>query len=413
MRCRCVECAAGSQTELRFDRTTDELYVHVETGATSCRQCGVGKYRSVGMPYCQDCAGGSQTTAQTPIVPDTDYLAVGATGCVKCVTGLYRPATESEPTEDTESCQTCPRGSMTVMTDPAPALLKPESFRSEGATACVACGPGYYQDVADGTACKDCWAPGSHTVDGDGNHATGALHGAVACENCPLGRFQDAARGLLGLECQNCALTGTQTSVSSIIGDQAEWSDAGATACTTCTKGKYLVEQLEAQSKAKCVASLWTHSTFVSTITFSGGTKPTCGGEEWGRTQQACEDSVGKCVVTECQPCASAGKETQTTSGDFVESGAVQCGSCAVGTYQPAPESNAINEDKCIVCVVGSQTEVDGVGDGIFMEVGASACVTCTIGQYSAHATGGADCGNCVVGSQTEDVGVGDGTFLK
>ena len=87
--------------------------------------------------------------------------------------------------------------------------------------------------------------------------------------------------------------------------------------------------------------------------------------------------------------------------GTFMEVGASACVTCTIGQYS----AHATGGADCAAVPLDHRRRNVAVGDGTFMEVGASACVECTIGQYSAHATGGADCIDCVVGKYVDVTG--------
>jgi hypothetical protein len=200
-----------------------------------------------------------------------------------------------------------------------------------------------------------------------------------ACVDCDAGKYADAVGSI---ECINCAAgkynsdTASTEASACINCDNGKYSDAvsstTADVCIACDAGKYA----DAVGSIECIE---------------------CDAGKYNSATASTEASA-------CIDC-DKGKYSDARASSSI---ATVCIDCDAGTY-----ADAVGSNECIDCVIGSQTEDTGVGDGTFMEVGASACVTCTMGQYSAHATGGADCIDCVIGSQTEDVGVGDGTFME
>ena len=295
-------------------------------------------------------------------------------------------------------------------------------------STCVECGAGQFSagnndactpwTDADAAACDDSalhrWTTGSTTADSqcavcdDGSTVNA---GGDGCDDCTGTQYSTGGAACAdwtdpsAADCDDSALhrwtTGTASTDSTCaVCDDGSTVNAGGDDCDDCTGTQY--------STGGAACADWTN---VDAASCADGSFWTTGTTSTDSTCVECDAGQFSTGNDACTPCM-VGSQTEDAGvgdGTFMEVGASACVTCTIGQYSADDHGGA----DCIDCVVGSQTEDVGVGDGTFMEVGASACVTCTIGQYSADDHGGADCIDCVIGSQTEDVDVGDGTFME
>ena len=229
----CKKCPVG-----KFQSTT---------GRGLCEACTVGKYQiSVGQAFCEDCAAGkfrdADVTADQP----------EAKACKGCAAGKYQDKKEAQTT-----CKDCAAGKVrdtNVAADQNEAiacrLCYPGRFSATGMAECELCRIGRYaEDKGTGT-CSACAAGKTTKSLGtafrsecicDGTDCCGPgffleSANATACTECPEGRFGQTS-GLS--ECAACQL-GT-------------WASSGQPYCEPCFPGTWGDRTKAQTSSGHCV----------------------------------------------------------------------------------------------------------------------------------------------------------------
>jgi len=261
----------------------------------SCDRCPLGAWsNATGATACQICPGGTASGS----LP-------GATQCVKCSSGRYAQQNGSV------QCFDC-----------LPGKAAPDRPGNAGATTCVDCGIGTYQESAAKTSCTPCPRGTSQ-----------AALGQRTCEVCTLGRFA-AYTGLpTCAACQQGRFqpnTGKTTCSACPLGNFQ--SGYGAPNCVPCDRGS-VVNVTGATGCLVCQPGFFQEQ--------SGGTA--CKECPLGRSSTnplLCTDcSEGrysnKLTSTECTPCPPGRAQEGT--------GATGCDTCQIGT-----QSQGLTE--CIPC---------------------------------------------------------------
>ena len=239
------------------------------------------------------------------------------------------------------TCQMCAQGKFSI--DPSSDCQDcPNGFyqHSEGATVCMGCEEGQYQDQTSQIGCKTCPLGYSQT-----------LNSLDSCDICDVGMYSDQTGLAL---CKLCP-EGTYLNVS---GSQ------DITDCTSCPSNTYSTTR-----RSSCE---------VCDVGFKiNGNSSGC--EECSTTSPCCIGYVvqdGNC--TKCPP------------GTFANSGV--CESCPNGYISVLNQFNAFTSESRIIYVVNGSNECQQCSPG--SEVVENRCQVCPIGTYELNS----DCVECPLG---------------
>ncbi|MCK6690466.1 MAG: lamin tail domain-containing protein [Thermoanaerobaculia bacterium] len=160
---------------------------------------------------CQPCPAGSYCPdgINAILCPVGKYSNVtGATACLNCAAGSYQDQ------QGQTSCIACPPGKFSNVT---------------GATACQSCAAGSYQDQPGQSSCTAC-PPGSFS----------SATGSVACQSCAAGSYQDQPGQTSCTACPPGSFSNVTGSVACQSCAAGSYQDQpGQTSCTACPPGKF------------------------------------------------------------------------------------------------------------------------------------------------------------------------------
>jgi len=290
------------------------------TNSDTCLLCPAGTYSTAGSTVCTYCSSG------------TGNSSPGSSSCTNCRGGQYCPGPPSSGTTYSGGVGSSPPpptstfGSGSLLAGQK-YTCSPGTYSRDGATICIACPPGTYQQYADQASCTSC-------VAGKYNPVYGSFS-PDACINAPAGNYATVAPGTL---------------------PYAPYATAGPTMYTPCSPGYYQSES----GKNGCLSC--------GTGTFSLGGQVSCTICLAGTYQNA-ERSIN-CIY--CPP------------NQYSNAGASSCSPCLAGQYCPGPPSGAGSYYD------GSSmnTSAEGSGGqvvcppGTYCPGGGSAPLQCPIGTY-------------------------------
>lgn len=374
----CTACAPGS-------------VVSVEDAST-CAECGQGKFSGYGNSSCSVCAQGSFSDKGSEvclpcergkIMPD--FMQVKAI-CIGCPRGKYSDIGQSE-------CLNCGAGKFSAFF---------------GASFCEACVPGTFADVRGQTACKSCasgkflsqYGAKSQRECLNCNPGTKSRDGASECESCVAGKYSWLQSG----ECLPCG-----RGMYSQSGEESCWlcdpgkfqSQDGASHCQACDSGKFAKSRGQ-ETCDNCAYGMFSNTTGASS----------CNICKRGTFSRQGSDACSECStgtfarfegMSSCQNC-SAGHFAETTKSTFctecragtyssvvAASSRTVCTECAAGKFSAVVASTGIHN--CMDCPAGKYSYASGANTSL-------TCISCLPGKFSVIIGSNNDtCVNCTAGT--------------
>lgn len=307
---QCISCPSNSNSPEASGTSTSCKCNAGYTGPDGqvCTDCNPGKYKtSTGSALCTGCTAGKYSTTSAATTASTcaatcvagKYSLSGASVCLNCHNGQWQEETGKG------ECKTCLAGQYTTNDD------TPK-------TACTHCIPGQYQSNQGQNTCIDCDRGKYQTSDGQ-----------TFCIGCLAGLYSTSTAATISTVCTACP-AGT-------------YSAAAASVCINCAPGKY--GPLPALSSCPfCgdlkgfrrlytpVSGLTSCMPCPDTKQISDITRTTCFSCKDGEQEN---EALSKCV--DCEP----GKYSDSSTDR-------KCVSCRSGTFASTPKSSACTD--CLAC---------------------------------------------------------------
>jgi hypothetical protein len=329
-------------------------YYQNERGQTTCKQCSAGKFT----PGVANHVENSNYGGVNLVVPQWETFEAykqcyscppgritssgGMNQCTNCHSGYYQNE------QGKSACKACPAGQVQGGTDKTESGVdRPTGYLgcnacsagkysnagpgALGATACLNCPKGRYQDTSGQSTCKSC--PGGKYQESVGQSSCDScLPGSYLTHSTSTGITVDTSRDFWG-DCVSCPPG--KRGIANAYAKSTE-----STACENCPAGQYQNAYARSTSCKNCDAGLWSNS---------------------GRTV-AC--------TTQCDMgyyCAGDGNKEPCPKGKYGDStGLSECKNCAAGYY-----TDATTQVQCKICAAGKGTA--DVGNDA-----SSDCTTCT-----------------------------------
>lgn len=351
----CVSCAANQYSSAgtsssRGCSACSAGYVS-SAGSSQCTACSAGTYRSSDMSSCQSCAAGKFSASSGASTCLTCSLgttsSTGASVCVNCAAGTHGVdggtctdcGANEYSGEGVATCSTCSAGSTSTA----------------GSSSCTDCAAGYYRTLAM-TACGKC-PVNTYSASGAGvctscTSGTVAPEGSTsssACQVCAAGTFYETVNGV-GV-CSTCPVGYYCPSGGSKLACPAGQYNSltGQSSCTACPKNTYSTST-GATSSSTCV------SCATGTVSEAGATAcTTCSAGSVASSGSCVQCGTGLVPNSSSTACVSCGAGTY-------KSGLTSCLSCPIGYYSSG------GVDACTACPSGTTTTGTG-------STSSSACV--------------------------------------
>jgi len=320
-----------------------------------------------------------------------------------------------------------------------------------GATSCVTCPSGYYNDVYDSNPCKAC--PGGKTCDSKSvgaqcniGYYLEATTWGTSCKNCPTGTYADTQGQIACTPCPGGKLC-SDTGVGSDCTDgNYVLPNTWKSACIPCPGGKLCTKDTlgsDCDLGTYALAGTW----YPACLPCPGGKTCTINNigadcvagkylEEhtWGSVCKDCsngmyQDRSGKASCEPCpggKPCSATGLGADCASGYYVLPntwqdpciecpGAKPCIKDSVGSDCPSGEYAETGKyyPSCAICPGGKLCSKLSVGTecvaGKYLEehTWAISCKDCLDGTYQDQ-TGKKSCNPCPGGKPCSATGTGD-----
>ncbi|KAL4425824.1 hypothetical protein ABPG75_009840 [Micractinium tetrahymenae] len=378
-----------------------------------CRPCPVGTV----------CAANSTTPTSCADDQYQPYLGQSADACLTCDASAVPRYTSNagdsyctvtwvnttcddgqEFDEDTQTCGTCPAGTL----------------RMAGRDAvCMPCEPGYYSP-AGATNCTLCPLNQFSPVYGLAQRS----NGVQKCLYCPVGSVAKTDGGSVGLQGSTCCDPCQPGTVSAVVAPNAYAT------CNACQDGFYRSGDASLNNNiCKPIPAGWKEKARNST-SYDRSQLELCGKGEvsyWADSNtrmpadaESCQPCLGdntyapRMGMSKCQPCQAGSfpdKSVGTLSGNDI------CSPCSGNTYRPASSSSptclvctagrevdSSDNTNCLPCLAGYyMTDINGGNNTSLAAVGSS-CVPCEVNTYQPM-TGQTRCVQCPAGWSTQDEG--------
>ena len=346
-------------------------------GASSCRDCEVGRYGSSTGNNASTCDGpcsagyycpaGSTSSTQAPCAAGRygSSTANNALTCDgPCTAGRYGSSTGNNASTCNGPCSAgyyCPAGSTSSTQNACPAGKFGATSGLQTATCSGDCSAGYYCPLSStsatqvpcpvgryredpgGASVSDCTpcAPGKYSP-------TSASNSRTFCLDCPKGTYNGTAGASALTDCRSCA-AGKYNNLT---------GRASVSACVDCVPGRYsnLTGAIDVANCTACPKGTFSTIPSASNATYC----------------KKCESNYfsGLDAATACAPCP-AGSDSKAPGSVSV----TQCRPCAIKYYNPASGGS------CNPCPAGQITVGTGSLDCI------SLLPECELG-YTARAPG-------------------------
>eukprot|EP00457_Paulinella_chromatophora_P000030 gb/GEZN01000030.1/.p1 GENE.gb/GEZN01000030.1/~~gb/GEZN01000030.1/.p1 ORF type:complete len:3581 (-),score=336.49 gb/GEZN01000030.1/:465-11183(-) len=363
-----------------------------DIGATSCTDCGQGKYQpgpgqagclnckvgewntGTGKSVCAKCAKGRFNDVPgrfecTDCLPGFYANTDGLPLCIPCDSGTFANASM------TEQCFSCPTGTFSVRVGGAQdsaagsvdntndtAVVGADVKKQPGPEKCTACASGQFNNALQQAQCSPC-DPGFYS----------SVTGRSICNVCQAGRFQNASGVSFCYDCKAGKYAPVAAGVSCLLCAPGTYQNASnAIGCEKCAPGKYQDEYGKTSCKSCSPGFANPAPSQVQCLICEPGFVAPLG---------ASTDCT-QCPVGSAQPSPGQRFCVFCGNGSFADTkGLPQCKACEEGFY-----GEGTNLTKCEPCPSGSYQPA----------VNQRACLNCDPGQESAPAS--RLCSNCPVG---------------
>jgi hypothetical protein len=390
----CVGCGWGHYAEDNGCKKCEgeglvQRTTQFATSATQCTQCGTSTFAVTvnGEPaFCEQASPGYE--------PYNPTNALGPpTAQRQCEAGTYRGLDEYR-------CTACPAGMVA---------------QAAGATTCVSCPVGKYRPASvSGRVCRNCMV-GTIAADMGASECEQCAAGKAPastmdrCFGCEPGTYSESGR-----RCDVCAPGKTSAANASVCVWCPPWTIGGAQGtCVECAAGRYMVavvmpsEDRVAYACERCPEG--TYNPQAGAINATACNTSAC----WPRSYAPNAQRTG------CAPCDPGHATTDgrlcvaCPPGTYSEEG-TGCAKCGLHTY-----ASAMGQTSCTACEAGRFANVSGAVEcapcpaGTYSSTKGADCVACARDHYMAS-TGATACVNRTVRCATGQFVVGyegnDGT---